>query len=68
MSDDPIEALQFWREVENQFTLLKVPEELRAMVVRPFLNKKARILMARMDPKDAQKYESLKEYLMREMK
>ena len=68
MSDDPVEAIQFWREVENQFHLLKVPDELKAMVVRPFLNRKARALLARMNPEEAETYTKLKDHLMREMK
>ena len=42
MGVDPIEAIPFFRNVEQLFDVYDVPAELRPVLVRPFLNDKAK--------------------------
>ena len=68
MPDDPLEMLDFFRDDETQMTRLDVPEELKAMLIRPFLSKRGKTLVARMDPKVAENYTEMKATLLKELK
>ena len=66
MSNDPIEIISFFRSIEQTFDSLKVPNELKSSLVRPFLNDKAKTLIAQMDPDVVKNYEQLRDALLRE--
>jgi len=36
--DDPIEAVAFFMNIEQLFDVYKVPTDLKALLIRPFLN------------------------------
>ena len=65
---DPIETVSFFRNAENLFRTLEVPQDLRAVLIRPFLNDKAKALIARLEPHHASDYDALKALILRENK
>ena len=49
-------------------TRLEVPDDMKAMLMRPFLSKKGRLLVSRMDPQVSENYQEMKIALLRELK
>jgi len=68
MPEDTTELISFLRDVESQINRLQVPAKLQAMLLRPFINKRAKMLLTRLDAETAEDYGKVKEYLLREMK
>jgi transposase InsO family protein len=68
MSTDPMEIIAFFRSIEQTFETLKVPNELKSALVRPFLNDKAKSLVAQMDPEVVKDYERMRDALLKEFK
>jgi hypothetical protein len=66
MSSDPIELIPFFEHIENLFLDLKVDENIKVKLIRPFLNDRAKALLARMDVTNADKYDLVKNYLLHE--
>ena len=54
--------------LEKLFDQLEVPGELRAVLLRPYLNDRAKALLARCDLDKTGDYNAIKEYLLREMR
>ena len=50
MGVDPIEAIPFFRNFEQLFNVYDVPAELRPVLVRPFLNDKAKAVVGKLGP------------------
>ena len=46
ISNDPIEAIAFFMNVEQLFDVYKVPTDLQAFLIRPYLNEKAKSIMS----------------------
>ena len=68
MSSDPVEVASFFRQIDDLYTKFEVPENLRATLVKPYLNDKAKLVVARLDPSLADDYRLLKEAILREFK
>ena len=68
MPEDNVEVLAFFRDCEGQFDKYEVPQDLRSLLIRPYLNKRAKLLVSRMDPGTADDYQSLKSTILRELK
>ena len=68
MPADVVHLLTYFKDVEQLFDRFEVPRELRAHLLRPYLNDKAKILVSRMDPKVANNYKEVKNMLLREFK
>jgi hypothetical protein len=66
MNSDPIELIPFFDHIEHLFADLKVDENMKVKLVRPFLNDRAKSLLARMDVSLADDYGLVKNYLLRE--
>jgi len=49
-SNDPLETVAFFRSVEQLFADFKVPTELQAVIIIPFLSDRAKNLVAKMEP------------------
>ena len=64
MGVDPIEAIPFFRNVEQLFDVYDVPAELRPVLVRPFLNDKAKAVVGKLGPEVLGDYERLSYLLM----
>ena len=68
ISDDPIEAVAFFMNVEQLFDVYKVPTDLRALLIRPYLNDKANSIVSKLTPDVAGDYSRLKDALLHEFK
>lgn len=68
MSSDPVEVAGFFRQLDSLYAKFEVPVALRATLLKPYLNDKAKLIVARLDPCLADKYESVKEAILREFK
>ena len=66
MPNDPMEVLAFFRNVEDIFEMLEVPVELQGILVRPFLNDKAKLLVVRLDQVGAVSYKDIKTLILAE--
>ena len=66
-TNEPTEVVAFFRNVERLFDDFKVPVELRAAIVKPFLTERAKALVAKLDPAKSS-YKDVKEALLREYK
>lgn len=64
LGDDVIEFIPFCDSIERQFKELKIPDELRVSLLKPFLNERARLLVNRLDAKHQSDYEYVKKHLM----
>jgi len=47
---------------------LKVPDELKVILMRPYLNDRAKTLLARCDSNQSQSFDAVKRYLLQEMR
>jgi len=50
MGPDVLDAVPFFKNVEQLFSVYEVPDALQAILVRPFLNDRAKIFMAKSYP------------------
>jgi len=67
MSNEPIEIASWFISLDRLFDQLSVPNDLRAVLVRPHLNERAKNLLSRCDPDKAQDYKVVKKFLLQEM-
>jgi len=68
MGFDAIEIVAFFKNCEQLFGVYGVPDSLKAILIRPFLNEKARAYLAKLDPNVLGQYDTLKQALLREFK
>ena len=66
MPVEVVHILTYFKDVERLFEKFEVPDELKAHLLRPYLNDKAKILVSRMDPEKSNSYEEVKAMLLRE--
>jgi hypothetical protein len=64
MGDDVIEFIPFCDSIKRHFKELKVPDELRVSLLKPFLNESARLLVNRLDAVHQNDYDYVKKYLL----
>ena len=53
--------------IEKLFEQLTVPADLQAILIRPYLSDRAKLLMSKCDPTHSAKYESIKAFLLKEL-
>jgi len=68
MGNDPLDLIPFFDHVDKLFYDLRIPENLRVTLLRPYVNDKARLLISRFDVARAADYEFVKRYLMDQFK
>ena len=68
MGPDPIDAVAFFQRAKQLFADYGVPETFKANLIWPFLNQKAKQMLARLTTDVSSKYSSLKDEILREMK
>jgi len=68
MGPDALDAVPFFKCVEQLFTVYEVPNSLQAIFVRPFLNDRAKIFMAKLDPIISGNYQYLRDAILKEFK
>jgi transposase InsO family protein len=66
MPNDPMELVSFFENLERLFETFEVADDLKANLLRPYLNDRARNLLARFDPTRTADYERVKQYLLHE--
>ena len=64
LGNDVVEFIPFCDNIEKQFNDLKVPQELRVSLLKPFLNERARLLVNRLDAAHQDDYAYVKQYLL----
>ena len=64
MSDDPIEAIAFFMNVEQLFDVYKVSTDLKPLLIGPYLNDKAKSIVNKLTPDVAGDYSRLKDALL----
>ena len=66
MGPDILDIIPFFKNVENLFQVYQVPKELESVLIRPFLNDKAKVLLTQLDPTVAADYGRMKDAMLRE--
>ena len=61
MSDDPIEDVVFFMNIEQLCDVYKVPTDLKARLIRPYLNDKAKSIVSKLTPDVAGDYSRSKD-------
>ena len=64
MGADPVDAIPFFRNVEQLFEVYEVPAQLRAILTRPYLNDKAKTILGKLSPEILADYDRLKACLL----
>ena len=67
MPNEPIEIVSWFTSLDHLFDQLCVPADLRAVLVRPYLNDRAKILSSSCDPSKSQDYKVVKKFLLQEL-
>ena len=68
MGNDQIESVAFFKNCKQLFDAYGVPHSLKAILIRPFLNERARSYLAKLDTVVSGDYDTLKEALLRDFK
>jgi len=68
MGADPIDAIPFFRNVEQLFRVYGVPSALQAILIRPFLNEKAKRIREKLSAEILGDYTRLKAASLQEFK
>jgi len=66
-SNDALDTVAFFRNAVL-FHEVKVPAELRGILIRPFLNERYKTLVARLAPERAARYDEIKALILKEYK
>jgi len=67
MPVESIDVVSWFQSLEHLFQQLKVPCELQAVLMRPYLSDKAKSLLSRVDMDKSLDYHAIKKYLLQEM-
>jgi len=67
MPVESIDIVSWFQSLEHLFQQLRVPYELQAVLVRPYLSDKAKSLLSRVDLDKSTDYCAIKKYLLQEM-
>ena len=68
MSDNPTELIVFFDSVERLFRELEVPQSIHVMLIKPYLNERAIMLVNRLTGSEASDYVFVKKYLMEQFR
>jgi len=68
IENDPLDVMPFFDHVDKLFSDLRIPENIRLTLLRPYVNDKARLLSSRLDAARAADNEFVKRYLMDQFK
>jgi len=67
MPVEPVDIVSWFQFLEKLFEQLKVPVELYAVLMRPYLSDKAKFLLSRVDLEESTDYGAVKRYILQEM-
>ena len=68
LGNEPLEIIHFFDIIEKQFKELKVPDDLRVSLMKPYLNERARTLANRVEASHSADYKYVKEFLLNEFR
>ena len=60
MPSEGIDVVSWFVSIDKLFEQLNVPADLQAILIRPYLSDRAKLLMSKCDPTHSAKYESMK--------
>ena len=67
MPSEGIDVVSWFVSIDKLFEQLNVPADLQAILIRPYLSDRAKLLMSKCDPTHSAKYESIKAFLLKEL-
>ena len=67
MPNEAVEIVSWFISLDRLYVQLGVPNDLQAILLRPYLNERAKNLLTRFDASRSADYESIKKYLLQEM-
>jgi len=68
MGPDPLSVVLFFKHIEAAFDRFQVPDNLKAVLIQPYLNAKSRSVVSRMDPSACNDYTSVRDEILCEHK
>jgi len=68
MGPHVLDVVSFFKHIEVVFDNYEVPVNLRASLLQPYLNEKARSVVARMDPTKCNDYKTVRDVILKEHK
>ena len=66
MPSEGIDVVSWFVSIDKLFEQLTVPADLQAILIRPYLSDRAKLLMSKCDPTHSE-YESIKAFLLKEL-
>jgi len=67
MPSEGIDVVSWFVSIDKLFQQLNVPADLQAILIRPYLSDRAKLLMSKCDPTHSVKYENIKAFLLNEL-
>jgi len=67
MPSEGIDVVTRFVSIDKLFEQLNVPPDLQAILIRPYLSDRAKLLMSICDPTHSAKYENIKDFLLKEL-
>jgi len=67
MPSEGIDVVLWFISIDKLFEQLTVPADLQAILIRPCLSDRAKLLMSKCDPTHSAKYENVKAFLLKEL-
>jgi len=67
MPSEGTDVVSWFVSIDKLFEQLNVPADLQAILIRPYLSDRAKLLMSKCDPTHSAKYESIKAFLLKEL-
>jgi len=68
MGADPLDAVVFFRRVEQLFADYKIPPEFQAKVISPFISARAKAILSKLSPEVTAEYKDMKAVILQELK
>jgi len=67
MPSEGIDVVSWFVSIDKLFEQLNVPADLQAILIRPYLSDRAKLLMSKCDPTHSAKYENIKAFLLKQL-
>jgi len=67
MPSEGTDVVSWFVSIDKLFQQLSVPNELQAILIRPYLSDRAKLLMSKCDPTHSANYENIKAFLSKKV-
>ena len=67
MPSEGIGVVSWFVSIDKLFEQLSVPTDLQAILIRPYLSDRAKLLISKCDPTHSAKYKNIKSFLLKEL-